>query len=64
MGDKSNMEQQDNYKTTYIVRIYKNDNVEPHGIVGVIERIGKEEKQVFLTVEDLFRILIEKKKRY
>ncbi len=46
-------------KVTYIVKIYRNERVEPHGMVGVIERVGGNEKRAFLTLEELFHILIE-----
>ena len=46
-------------KVTYIVKIYRNDRIDPHGMVGVIERVGGNEKRAFLTLEDLFHILID-----
>jgi len=57
-----NMKRSNHSKTTYIVRIYRNDNIEPHKIVGIIEEIGGEEKRIFLTIEDLFEILTKREK--
>jgi hypothetical protein len=56
------MKRSNHSKTTYIVRIYRNDNIEPHKIVGIIEEIGGEEKRIFLTIEDLFEILTKREK--
>ncbi|NOY65637.1 MAG: hypothetical protein GXO97_09650 [Nitrospirae bacterium] len=53
------MEVDSKIKVTYIIKIYRNERVEPHGMVGVIKRVGGNEKRAFLTLEDLFHILIE-----
>ena len=55
------MKKQDKYKATYIVRIYRNDEIEPHRIVGVVEKVGGKEKRLFHTIEDMFKIFLGKR---
>jgi hypothetical protein len=46
----------------YIVRIYRDENVHPRSIIGVVETIGTEGKQSFTNVDELWHILNPRKK--
>ncbi len=59
MSVTNNNKEENNKKKTFIVRIYRLDSLEPHGIVGVVESINNGYKRAFLTAEDLFNILLE-----
>ncbi len=43
----------------YIIKIYPAEGMEPEGIVGVIECIDNAEKRVFITLTDLYKIIID-----
>lgn len=45
------------YLNTYIVRVYRRRNGIPHGLVGVVEEVGKKEKRAFSNLDDLWDIL-------
>ena len=42
---------------TYIVRVYRSEEGIPHGLVGVVEEVGKKEKKAFTNLDDLWDIL-------
>jgi hypothetical protein len=42
---------------TYIVRVYRNEEGNPHSLVGVVEEVGKKEKKAFTNLDDLWNIL-------
>ena len=41
----------------YIVRVYRRDMQNTHGVVGLVENVEKEEKLVFHNLEELCSIL-------
>ena len=48
---------------SYIVRIYRRQTTNPHEIVGVVENVELEETMAFKTVDELWEILAEHKRR-
>jgi hypothetical protein len=42
---------------SYIVRIYRRDDNDPHAIAGTVESAGTEEKKSFTSSRELLRIL-------
>ncbi len=45
---------------SYVIRIYRRDEQNPQGIIGLVEDIGLEAKTPFHNVEELIHILIGK----
>ena len=45
------------FSDNYIVRIYRCSRRDAHRFVGTIEEAGKEGKQAFATIEELWNIL-------
>lgn len=45
---------------SYVIRIYRRDEQNPHNIIGLVEDIGLEAKTPFHNVEELIHILIGK----
>lgn len=41
----------------YIVRIYQRDEERPGKIVGIVEKVGGEERKTFTNFEELRKIL-------
>lgn len=41
----------------YIVRVYRRDRRNTHGVVGLVENVENEEKLVFHSLEELCSIL-------
>lgn len=41
----------------YIVRIYRRDEEDLRKIAGIVEQVGKEEKQAFHNLDELWTIL-------
>ncbi len=41
----------------YIVRIYRRDEEDLRKIAGIVEQVGKEEKQAFRNLDELWTIL-------
>jgi hypothetical protein len=42
---------------SYIVRIYREEKMNPHDLIGIVEEAGVEEKKVFRTLDELWNIL-------
>ena len=47
---------------SYIVRIYRRAENNPHMLVGVVEEIGKVEKRAFNNLHELWNILNPERK--
>ncbi len=45
---------------SYIIRIYRRDEQNPHNIIGLVEDVGLEAKTPFHNIEELIDILIGK----
>lgn len=44
---------------SYVVRIYRRDGLNPEKLVGLVEKVGREETRAFHTVAELGEILSE-----
>ena len=42
---------------SYMVRIYRKEENNPQKLVGVVQKVGVEEKEVFSTFDELWSIL-------
>jgi hypothetical protein len=49
------------FSDNYIVRIYRHNSRKAHQFIGTVEEVGKEEKQAFATIDELWNILSRKK---
>jgi len=47
---------------SFIVRIYRHEKKKPRSLVGVVERVGVEEKKAFTNLDELWEILSSIKK--
>jgi hypothetical protein len=47
---------------SYLVRIYRKDLNNPRMLVGIVQQVGAEEKEVFSNLDELWSILNPKKK--
>jgi len=46
---------------SYIVRIYRRHAVNPNGAIGLVEKVGNNEKRLFHNLNELSEILSEPK---
>jgi hypothetical protein len=46
---------------TYVIRIYRRDENDPHILVGVVEEVGVEGNRAFSNLDELWFILISSK---
>jgi len=51
------------FMNTYIVRIYRSEEDNPHLLVGIVEEVGVKGKKAFNGLEGLWAILNPKRKK-